>query len=166
MILLLEQAWTQRTKILLIALVFMLALSKRQFETVQALRVELAEKPKVTEHSEGNSTDKKETGTVRVIEKFSVVPGKCEPVLSERTTETGPTVETKVETLVTDHAETPTCPPPVQAQHFVVGGSVDPFNYKHSVMPRAGVALGRFDLSYGHSINGPQRQAVDVAWHF
>jgi hypothetical protein len=155
--LLLQQAWDNRAKILLIIAVGLAALSKRQLEQIQQLRAELEAKPSVQERV----VTRVERGPVRIVKHVVEKPG-AERIVTVEVLREAWSSETSSE-----HRETPACPAAPRAPRWILAASTDPTARGRSELLRAGVTLGgRLDLSYGHSITGPERHALDVAVRF
>lgn len=151
------QAWQHRAKILLVVAVGLLALTKRQHEAISDLRAQLAAKPLVQERLVTRTVQ----APTRIVKQIVEKPG-AERIVTVEVLKGAWSSETSSE-----HAETPACPAPARPPRWVVGGSLDPADPRSGQLLRAGVTFGgRLDLTYGHSLSGPARHAVDLAVRF
>ena len=145
---LVAQAWKHRALILAFVVAGLLALTKRQHETIVRLGGVIAAKPHVDEAAKVKT--KTETGRKIVTERYEVVEN-CVPVIIERVETIEPT-KTEVESE-TSHVEKPICEPNY-VPRWLVGAAADPFRAQDGQMVNLGVTVsGRLHLYGGRSFN-------------
>ena len=126
----------------------------------KALRATINARPQIETHAEKKEDVKTTTGPVKTTERFAV-SANCVPVLIERTIEAAPVVVEKIVEVSRDHSEKPACPAPRGDYQFLLGGSANPARAQDGQMIHVGVGIkDRLDLSYGHSVNGPERHDI------
>ena len=132
---------------------------------IKVLRANLAARPTVESHATKNEATKTTTGPTKTVEKFVVVPGKCDPVLVERVVMAEPVVVEKLVEIVKDSSSTPACSAVKHGGYqFLVGAGANPARAQDGQMIHVGMGLQNIlDLSYGHSLPGqPERHDLRV----
>lgn len=160
-------AWENRTIVLALAVALLVWAFTLEHRRADGLEAALAAKPRVEVKSEKTENTKIVQGPVRIVEHYSVVPGKCEPIVTERIIEAAPRVETKVVEVEKSHADVPNCPAPYQTKRWIVGADVDAFDPRNAQTIRGGVTLfDRVDLTIGHSVVGPGKTTIGAGVRF
>lgn len=117
----------------------------------KSLKATIAARPAVESHTEKSATTKTIVGPTRTVEKFVVVPGKCDPVLIERTITAEPVTIEKIVEVTKDRTEKPICENK-SVPRWLVGASADPFHAEDGQTIRVGTTIaGRLDLTVGRS---------------
>ncbi len=139
-LLLLSQLWDRRAILLALAVAFLLALTKRQHETIVALR----QAPTVEFRDRVVEKRVLVRGPVRIIK--SVVKAPDGTTTTNTTTDKAPETTTTDKAKEADRVEVPPHMPDAPLPYRYIGVAMTPLDWKH---PRAsaGFAIGRhFDL--------------------
>lgn len=149
--------WEQRFKVLLVLACAIAYFAWLQQRTIGGLEAQLAAKPLVQE----KLVTKTVQGPVHYVETIVEKPG------GERVITRDVVREVKVTETSEQRTETPACPAPKLEPRWIAGVQADPFNYQRSAAVRGGVTLfNRVDVTVGHTIVGPGRSILDVAYRF
>lgn len=161
---LLEEAWKHRALIAFTALVGLMAVAKRQQETIGGLRAELAMKPHVEAQARARTAVKRVQAPVKVTTRVTTLPSG--ESVKERILERG-TVVTETDTeSKTDTKETPQSRE--VAYNRIVGVGTSPMDPQKAVSVKAGYSLGRIDLLAAYHFYGPAelRPRLEIAFRF
>lgn len=162
---LLEEAWEHRALIAFTALIGLMALAKRQQETIGALRAELAMKPRVEVREVTRTVVKRVEGPVRVQEKIILQPGG-ERII-ERVVDRGPVTTDSGSEVAQDRKESQPVLP-ARPRNRILGIGASPYDPRLASSVRAGYALGYFDISAAYHFYGPQelRPRIELGFRF
>lgn len=151
------ELWRRRDIVLVLIVVGVVYVAKLQYDKIKILQVQIAEKPAVVDRVVMKTVQ----GPERVVEKIVEKPG------GERVIERTVYKEAVTAVATNDHSEIPICPAPERKNRYLFGASADPFRAQDGQMLHAGYSINnRIDLSYGHSVNGPDRNDIRVVLRF
>lgn len=134
-LLLLKQAWERRDLILVLALVFFVALSKRQHETITALHA----RPTVEFRDRIVEKRVLVRGPVRIVK--DVVKAPDGTVTTRTTTDKAPETVSTDKAKEVDRIETPPKLPDAPRLSRYVGVALDPFDHGMPKRARVGLTL-------------------------